>query len=68
MTQLPTSGYSLLICIKIRERGGERGRNQERGSSGAQKNGSLIRDQIMILRRGADEETGRREEEAGGSL
>jgi len=44
IAQLPTSGRSLLICIKIGEHSGAGGRAER-------KNGTLIRDQIMILRR-----------------
>lgn len=44
IAQLPTSGRSLLICIKIGEHLGAGGRAER-------KNGTLIRDQIMILRR-----------------
>lgn len=60
IVQLPTSGYSLLICIKIGERGG----NQGRGSSEAQERILNTRSDYDFA---GDEATGGREK-AGGSL
>lgn len=50
IAQLPTSGRSLLICIKIGEYQGRKEEEGGREKRTKRKNGSLIRDQIMILR------------------